>query len=155
DGKIRLWNVGTKELIREFCASASGVFRAGSIAFSPDGRLIAAGYSNGIVRLWDIIENKYIHEFSDHTDAITSIAFSPDGTRLAAAGGILIMWTDKLARNSMQKLRETDKISLLALANCTHTRLGAESPAQILYPDLLRWISEFFIITPWKEVFEK
>ena len=155
DGKIRLWNIEKKEFVREFGASAGDVVKATSIAFSPDGRLIASGYSNGIVKLWDIIENKCRHEFSDHRDTITSIAFSPDGTRLAAAGGILIMWTDKFAINAMQKLRETDKNSLFALANCTHPRLGAESPAQILYPDLLRWISEFFIITPWKEVFEK
>ncbi|MFH1254842.1 MAG: WD40 repeat domain-containing protein [bacterium] len=155
DGKIRLWNIEVKEFVREFGASAGDVVKATSIAFSPGGRLIASGYSNGIVKLWDIIENKYIHEFHDHHDAITFIAFSPDGTRLAAAGGILIMWTDKLAMNAMQKLRETDKNSLLTLANCTHPRLGAESPAQILYPDLLHWISEFFIITPWKEVFEK
>ena len=155
DGKIRLWNVETKELIREFCAFPGDVVKATSIAFSPNGRLLASGYSNGIVRLWNIIENKCIHEFSDHRDAITSISFSPDGTRLAAAGGILIMWTDKLASNAMQEWKKTDKNALMTFLRTMHPRLGAESPAQILYLDLLRWISEFFIITPWKEVFEK
>ncbi len=155
DGNIRLWNVETKELIREFCAFPSDVVKATSITFSPNGRLIASGYFNGIVRLWDIIGNKCIHEFSDHRDTITSIKFSPDGMRLTAAGGILIMWTDKFASNAMQKFREADKNSLIMFANCIHPRLGVDAPAKLLYPDLLRWISEYFKITPWVDVFEK
>lgn len=152
DGSIKLWHVETGVLVQECYAPAGTLTRATSIAFSPDGRLLAAGYSNGIVRLWDIIANRCVHEFSDHTDAIPSIAFSPDGTKIAAAGGVLIMWTDKFVST---RIRKEDKDALHALANAMQPRLGVESPAQILSPDVLRWMSEFFIITPWKEVFEQ
>lgn len=156
DGSIKLWQVETKGLVREFGFSVSGVVvKSTSIAFSPDGKLLAAGYSNGIVRLWDIVENRCIHEFSDHTDTITSIAFSLDGTRLAAVGGKLVMWTDKIANKAIQEWLKADRNSLFALAKALHPRLGVDSPAQILSLDVLHWIFELFGITPWKEVLGK
>ena len=61
-----------------------------AVAFSPDGRTIAAGGAGNVVNLWDIgdraaprVLGEPLRGFSGH---VQSIAFSPDGRTLAAAG---------------------------------------------------------------------
>ena len=56
-----------------------------SVAFSPDGLLIASGSYDG-VRLWDVQTGKEIRRLEGHTDSVMSVTFSPDG-RLIASGG--------------------------------------------------------------------
>lgn len=52
------------------------------IAFSPDGKLFAAGYWDHIVRVWDAKSGKMLQVLRGHTKGLFDIAFSPDGTRL-------------------------------------------------------------------------
>jgi len=57
-----------------------------SLAFSPDGKLLAAGgYKE--VRLIESLTGKAVVTLSGHSDYVRSIAFSPDGKWLAAGGG--------------------------------------------------------------------
>ena len=59
----------------------------GSIAFSPDGKLLAVGgYKD--VQLLDAASGKVLATLTDHADVVRALAFSPDGTKLAAAGGL-------------------------------------------------------------------
>ena len=65
-----------------------------SVAFSPDGKTLAAGYyavlaSSGGVVLWDVAERKRLAEgpLAVITGRVYSMAFSPDGTTLAAGFG--------------------------------------------------------------------
>ncbi|MBN9391888.1 MAG: pentapeptide repeat-containing protein [Chloroflexi bacterium] len=50
-----------------------------SVAFSPDGRFLAAGGINGEVRFWRLKEGQQVHTLTGHTDWVASVAFSPDG----------------------------------------------------------------------------
>lgn len=59
-----------------------------SVAFSPDGALLATGGGDRTVRLWDPRTRTPIGEpFRGHTGWVRSVAFSPDGTLLATASG--------------------------------------------------------------------
>lgn len=53
-----------------------------SIAYSPDGKYIAAGYDNTLVRLWNAKTGSLIKTFEGHTKVVWSVAFSPDGKYL-------------------------------------------------------------------------
>jgi WD40 repeat protein len=56
-----------------------------SVAFSPDGKLLAAGNRYHTVRVWDVATKKEIKTLTGHMSDVWSIAFSPDGKTLAAA----------------------------------------------------------------------
>ncbi|GAA2255325.1 hypothetical protein GCM10010402_08260 [Actinomadura luteofluorescens] len=67
-----------------------------SVAFSPNGRTVAAGTSNdSSVRLWDVATHRQLGvPFTGHTGRVNSVAFSPDGRTLASASddGSVRLW---------------------------------------------------------------
>ncbi len=54
-----------------------------SVAFSPDGKLLAAGGASGVVTLWDTSSGLLHTSLRGHTAPIHAIAFSPDGQTIA------------------------------------------------------------------------
>jgi WD40 repeat protein len=61
-----------------------------SLAFSPDGKTLAAGGGNaqfGEVRLWDVASGKRTRTLSGHTQTVTCVVYSRDGKTLVSTGG--------------------------------------------------------------------
>ncbi|KAL5598673.1 uncharacterized protein BROUX77_006507 [Berkeleyomyces rouxiae] len=55
-----------------------------SVAFSPNGRLVASGSGDMTARLWRADDGVCVHELNGHEGHIASVAFSPDGILVAS-----------------------------------------------------------------------
>ncbi len=69
-----------------------------TVAFSPDGKMVASGSRDKSIILWDVKSHQPIGEpFKGHSESVLSVAFSPDGSLLASGGGdkTVILWDVK------------------------------------------------------------
>jgi len=97
DGSIQLWNLESMQPLAPPLRGHTARIR--SLAFSPDGNLLASAGDDRIVILWDVASQKELARLFGHTQQVMSVAFSPDSKVLASAGkeGIIFLWsTDSL-----------------------------------------------------------
>ncbi len=79
---VRLWEVATgKELNALKWPIELGVR---SLVFSPSGKMLAAGFNDGTIKLWDLTARKEVAILKAHATPIYCLAFSPDSKTLAS-----------------------------------------------------------------------
>ncbi len=94
-GQVSVWDATTGLLL--FHLFADQISPLG-LAFSPDGKSLAVGYADNMVRVWDVSsmegEAQPFLLLRGHSNSVWRVAFSPNGTRLATASsdGTVKLW---------------------------------------------------------------
>ncbi|MBL8164347.1 MAG: WD40 repeat domain-containing protein [Anaerolineae bacterium] len=90
-----------------FGPQATVVGASTSMAWRPDGVVIAIGFYNGSIYLWNTNTNQQLALFQVHTNSVNSLSWSPDSTQLASSSidGTIKIWDVSTGTilNSIQK----------------------------------------------------
>jgi len=87
----KIWDAATGELRKTFAGHSDVIV---TVAFSPDGKLLATGSVDKYVKIWDLALGKELRTLAGHTADILNVTFSADSTKLgtASADGTAKLW---------------------------------------------------------------
>jgi WD40 repeat protein len=148
-GEITLWETDSWKLVRRLRGNNAPL---GSLAFSPDGQLLAAGAASLInmgpgspagdefkfeIFLWDVATGELKQKFPGHTNSVTSLAFSPDNRLLASAGRdmSLKIWdcrTYELKKSASDQVLSVEEMQTIADAADAKSGKNAMPPVSAL-----------------------
>lgn len=89
DNTVKLYNAQTGEWLRTLTGHMDNV---STIAFSPDGEIIASGAGgfdethDASIKLWRVADGALLRTLDGHDDWVHDLAFSPDGSTLISQG---------------------------------------------------------------------
>ena len=89
-----------------------------SVAFSPNGEILASGNENGAVYLWDVMTRRYKAKPLPRATqiGINSVIFSPDGRTLASGSNEIIRLWDVVTGENKQTIKDTPSVSSVAFS---------------------------------------
>ena len=87
DGGARIWDWKKGIMLHEFRGRSYDETYDGKVAFSPDGKRLVTGASEGLIRLFDTDTGAEQWHKKAHSEFVSALAYSPDGRIIASASG--------------------------------------------------------------------
>jgi len=94
-GEVEIWDVSRRSRVTKLLIVDDPWAIGWAIAFSPDGRLLAASGLDSLVHLWDVRTGKLLRELEQNVgNAVHALAFTPDSSTIAISGsdGFASLW---------------------------------------------------------------
>jgi WD40 repeat protein len=83
-----------------------------SLAFSPDGNVLASSGHDFFIKFWDVKTGKLLGQVNTATDTPNALVFSPDGNRLTAATNLQILFIEPTSRQIERIIPEASAVDL-------------------------------------------
>ncbi|CAO3620925.1 unnamed protein product [Mucor hiemalis] len=102
DNTLKIIDVRMYDIIRSF---QSDTFRNGlnwsRSTFSPDGKYVAAGSTDGGMHIWNVKTGKVEREITEHSSVVCGVAWNPNGEYIYSAekNKVVCMWDSSLKDN--------------------------------------------------------
>lgn len=108
---------------REITTLHGGLASVFAIAFSPDGRQLAASLlegggeaSAGRIKVWDLTTGRALVSFSGTVGGTFALAFTPDGERLASTGNLhrdVTLWDARVGRELLSlRIHDVEQVGV-------------------------------------------
>ncbi|GAA1014090.1 hypothetical protein Aple_042260 [Acrocarpospora pleiomorpha] len=124
-GRVR-WDVQDVENPRQV-PFPGPAYIASALAFSPREPLLASTSPAGDLIVWDLAQNRAIHDFRTRQGSVLDVAFSPDGKLIATAGAdrTVKLWDTRTGGPYSTLTGHTAPIQALAFSPGGHTLAAA------------------------------
>jgi len=93
NGMLILWDASSGKQLRLLMDGMNGQ-RINTLAWSPDGKWLAAGLASGKIILWEMRQYRPVDVLAGHADQVVGLNWSTDSTLLASNGldGTVLIW---------------------------------------------------------------
>jgi WD40 repeat protein len=136
---ITLTDVASGQLITNFRAVAEGFYPLQPLAVSPDGKQLATGSPDRLIRLWDLGTRQLLATCPQKMRFPACMTFSPDGRLLAFADllGSLYLWDTTGRRQLRARSGHSGGVSALAFSpDGTLASGGMDHTIRLWHPEL-------------------
>lgn len=102
DETVKLWEVASGQNLAtledhgamKLLSQVTGANHVRSVAFSPDGKILASAHRYNMAKLWDVASYQTLATLGGHKQSVRRVKFSPNGQTLASASydGTIRLW---------------------------------------------------------------
>ncbi len=128
-GLIRIWDFASSTVIRQMKVPS----QVNSLAFSPDGRFLAAGCSDNVSRVYAVDSSEERTILRGHRNQVQDVAFSSCGRWLASAGedGDIRLWRTETWKETARLRRQIGWPSRVLFTPDGRTLVSSDSEGSI------------------------